>query len=91
MTTDFRISTAWKWRAPRVRLLALAARILVSASTAAHSSQPAAGTLQPLMDRQDGIALALSACPPSVASKAAVPLGAHTGHALTDERSRGSR
>src|SRR6266851_4683078 len=52
-------------------LLGLAAQLAVSASAAAQSTQAAEGQ-PPLMDRQKEIALALSACPPSVASQAAV-------------------
>ena len=52
-------------------LLGLTALVAVSASAAAQST-PAAEGQPPLMDRQKEIALALSACPPSVASKAAV-------------------
>jgi hypothetical protein len=53
-------------------LLGLAAQIAVSASAAAQSTQAAESQQPPLMDRQREIALALSACPPSVASEAAV-------------------
>jgi len=56
----------------RVCLLVLAAQIAASAPAAAQSMQPAGTQLPPLMDREKEIALALSACPPSVASKAAV-------------------
>jgi hypothetical protein len=53
-------------------LLVLAAQVAASAPAAAQSTQ-AAGSQQPaLMGRQREIALALSACPPSLASKAAV-------------------
>jgi hypothetical protein len=56
----------------RICLLGLAAQIAVSAPVAAQSTQVAGNQQPPLMDRQKEIALALSACPPSVASKAAV-------------------
>src|SRR6516165_9512015 len=56
----------------RMWLLGLAAQIAVSASAAAQSTQAAESQQPPLMDRQREIALALSACPPSVASEAAV-------------------
>lgn len=56
--------------AARTRICLLAAQLAVSASAAAQSTQ-AAGSPPP-MDRQKEIALALSACPPPVASKAAV-------------------
>jgi hypothetical protein len=55
----------------RICSLMLAAEIIVSLPAAAQSLQ-ASGSAPPLMDRQKEIALALSACPPSVASKAAV-------------------
>jgi hypothetical protein len=55
----------------RICLLGLAAQIAVSASAAAQSTQATASQQPPLMNREKEIALALSACPPSVASKAA--------------------
>jgi hypothetical protein len=56
----------------RTCLFGLAALIAVGAFAAAESTQGAVSQRQPLMDRQKEIALALSACPPTVASKAAV-------------------
>jgi len=56
----------------RICLLGLAAQIALSASAAAQSTQAAASQQPPLMNREKEIALALSACPPSVAGKAAV-------------------
>src|ERR1700732_4835154 len=50
----------------------LAALIALSASAAAQPTQITESRQPPLMDRQREIALALSACPPSVANKAAV-------------------
>lgn len=55
-----------------IRPLVLAAQIAASASAAAQSTQPTGSQNPPLMDREKEIALALSACPPSAASKAAV-------------------
>jgi hypothetical protein len=55
----------------RICWLGLAAQLAVSAPAAAQSPQ-AAGQQPPLMDRETEIALALSACPPPVASRAAV-------------------
>jgi hypothetical protein len=52
--------------------LALGAHIAVSAPTMAQSPQAASGQVPLPMDRQKEIALALSACPASVATKAAV-------------------
>jgi hypothetical protein len=53
-------------------LLALAAHIALSPFAMAQSQQAAGSQVPPPMDRQKEIALALSACPASVASKAAV-------------------
>lgn len=61
-----------KKRMISICLLGLAAQIAGSASAAAQSTQAAGSQQQPLMERQREIALALSACPKSVASKAAV-------------------
>ena len=56
----------------RICVLGLAAQIAATVSAAAQSTQAAASEPPPLMDQQKEIALALSACPPSVAGKAAV-------------------
>ena|SRR5215475_6912923 len=56
----------------RVCFIGLAVQIAGSGSAAAQSTQTTGSLQLPLMDRQKEIALALSACPPSVASKAAV-------------------
>jgi hypothetical protein len=72
MTTAFSMPTAAKWRAPWACLLGLAVQVAVSTSAAAQSMPAAGSQPPPLMDRHTEIALALSACPPSVASKAAV-------------------
>ena len=53
-------------------LLGLAVDVAVSASAAAQPAQNAGAQKPPLMDRGKEVALALSACPPSVAGKAAV-------------------
>jgi len=58
--------------AMRICLLGLTAQIALGASVAAQSTQPAGSQQPQLMDRQKEIALALSACPSSAASKAAV-------------------
>ena len=71
MTTEFRMPAASKWHALRAFSLGLAAQIAVGASAAAQSTQAAGSQLPALMDQQKESALALSACPPSVASKAA--------------------
>jgi hypothetical protein len=51
--------------------MGLVTQIVLSGAAAAQSTQVGANR-PPLMDRQREIALALSACPPSVANKAAV-------------------
>ena len=53
-------------------LLGLAVHAAVGVSAAAQSTQAVGIQEQPLMDREKEIALALSACPPSLASRAAV-------------------
>src|ERR1700676_16423 len=55
----------------RIWLFMLATQIVLSIPATAQSVQ-ASGNLQPLIERQQEIAMALSACPPVVASKAAV-------------------
>src|SRR5712664_2550853 len=72
----------------RICLLGLAAQIAVSAPAAAQSTQ-AAGSQPPLMDRQKEIALALSACPPSVAGKAAVYVLEKSGYVKVRESQNG--
>jgi hypothetical protein len=57
--------------AVRLCLMGLVTQIVLSGAAAAQSTQVGANR-PPLMDRQREIALALSACPPSVANKAAV-------------------
>src|SRR6516164_5355756 len=64
----------------RIWLLGLAAQITISASAAAQSPQAAGSQEPPLMDPLKEIALALSACPPSVAGKAAVYVLDHAGY-----------
>jgi hypothetical protein len=56
----------------RICSLGLAAQMAMSMSALAQSAQTAGIRVPALMDRQKEITLALSACPPSVASKAAV-------------------
>ena len=65
-----RSSTLGTGAAARMCICLLTAQIGVSTSAAAQSTL--AGSPPPPMDRQKEIALALSACPPPVASKAAV-------------------
>jgi hypothetical protein len=56
----------------RTCLLGLAAQIAMPPIAAAQSNQAMTSQMLQLMDRQKEIALALSACPASVADKAAV-------------------
>jgi len=53
-------------------LSAVAVQMAVTASATGQSTQPTGSPQPPLMDREKEIALAFSACPPSVASKAAL-------------------
>lgn len=56
----------------RICLLGLATQVAMNAVVVAQSTQAAGSELPQLMEREKEIALALSACPKSVASKAAV-------------------
>jgi hypothetical protein len=73
----------------RIWLLGLAAQIAISASVAAQSPQTAGSLQPPLMDRQKEIGLALSACPPSVASKAAVYVLDESGYVKVRDSQNG--
>jgi len=70
----------------RMCLLGLAAQIAWSVST---SAQPTQSQQTPLMDRQKEIALALSACPQSVASKAAVYVLERAGYVKVRDSQNG--
>ena len=59
-------------RLTRIWLLVQCIQIVASGSAAGQSTQTAGNQVPTLMDRQTEIALALSACPSAVASKAAV-------------------
>ena len=70
-------------------LLGLAAQIALSALASAQSAE-ASGRQQPtLMDRQKEIALALSACPPFVAGKAAVYVLEKSGYVKVRDSQNG--
>ena len=73
----------------RVCLLGLAAQMAIGASGAAQSTQAAASQTPSLMDRQKEIALALSACPESVADKAAVYVLEKSGYVKVRESQNG--
>jgi hypothetical protein len=78
-----------KTRMMRLCSLGLAAQIAVSASAAAQSTQAGGSQQPPLMDRQKEMALALSACPPSVASKAAVYVLDKSGYIKVQDSQNG--
>ena len=61
----------------------------VSASPPAEPTQPAASQVPTLMERQKEIALALSSCPASVASQAAVYVLAESGYVKVRESQNG--
>lgn len=64
----------------RIGLLGLTVLIAVSTGAAAQSTLPGESQTPRLMDRQKEIALALSACPASVADKAAVYVLENSGY-----------
>jgi hypothetical protein len=71
-------------------LLGLVATVAVSAAAQAQSAAGAAGAQQPpLMERSKEIALALSACPPSVAAKAAVYVLEKSGYVKVRDSENG--
>jgi len=73
----------------RIGWLGLAIQVAVLASAAAQPPQASGGQEPPLMGRQKEIALALSACPPSVASKAAVYVLERSGYVKVRESQNG--
>jgi hypothetical protein len=73
----------------RICLLGLAVQILLSAGAVAQSPQASTNPQTPLMDRQKEIALALSACPPTVATKAAVYVLEKSGYVKVRESQNG--
>jgi hypothetical protein len=77
-----------KWCVPRAWLLRLAVQLTMSASAAAQSV-PAVTTQPALMDRQREIALALSACPASLANRAAVYVLEKSGYVEVRESQNG--
>lgn len=70
-----------------IRLLGLLAPIAASAAMAQSTSAPS--QTPPLMDREKEIAMALSACPPSVASKAAVYVLEKSGYVKVRDSQNG--
>ena len=73
----------------RIGWLGLAIQVAVLASAAAQPPQASGGQEPPQMGRQKEIALALSACPPSVASKAAVYVLERSGYVKVRESQNG--
>ena len=67
--------------------LVVTVQLIATVPGAAQSTQ--AGATSPLMDRQKEIALALSACPPSVASKAAVYVLEQSGYVKVRDSQNG--
>src|SRR5216683_1324536 len=73
----------------RICLLGLATQIAVSASAMAQSTQAVGSQTPPLIDQQKEIGLALSACPPTVASRAAVYVLDKTGYVKVRDSQNG--
>jgi hypothetical protein len=85
-------SSGWTRRGmllARACLLGLAAQIAMPPAAAAQANQAMTGKTPPLMDRQKEIALALSACPPSIADKAAVYVLEGSGYVKVRESQNG--
>jgi hypothetical protein len=78
-----------KYLIPLLICSAAAVGLAVSASPPAQPAQPAASQVPKLMERQKEIALALSSCPASVASKAAVYVLEESGYAKVRESQNG--
>jgi hypothetical protein len=78
-----------KYLIPLLICSAAAAGLAVSASPAAQPTQSAGSQVPKLMDRQKEIALALSSCPASVASKAAVYVLEKSGYVKARESQNG--
>jgi len=70
-------------------MLALAAQLVVSAAAMAQAAGAADSKTPALMDRQQEIALALSACPPMVAAKAGVYVLDKSGYLKIRESQNG--
>jgi hypothetical protein len=70
-------------------VLTLAALPAVSACAMAQTTQAGASQQPPLMDRQKEIALALSACPPALADKAAVYVLEKSGYVKVRDSENG--
>jgi len=75
--------------AVRVCLLGLVFQMALGSCAVAQSPQASTNQQTPLMDRQKEIALALSACPPSVATKAAVYILEKSGYVKVRDSQNG--
>lgn len=74
----------------RICLLGLAVQIVMSAATVAQAPKAVTGQqTPPHMDRRKEIALALSACPPAVADKAAVYVLENSGYVKVRDSQNG--
>lgn len=82
-------STSQRIALIHICLLALVAQTGASPTAAAQSTGPGGGGTPVLMDRQRETALALSACPPMVASKAAVYVLDKSGYVKIREGQNG--
>ena len=82
-------STRWGTLLVRTCLLGLAVQIAMPPIAAAQSNQAMTSQTLQLMDRQKEIALALSACPASVADKAAVYVPESSGYVKVRENQNG--
>jgi hypothetical protein len=78
-----------KYLIPLLICGAMATGLAVSASSPGEPTQPAGSQLPKLMERQEEIALALSSCPASVASKAAVYVLEKSGYVKVRESQNG--
>jgi hypothetical protein len=78
-----------KKRVIGIWMLGLAGQMAVSASTVAQSTQSGGGQQPRLIDRQKEIALALSACPPALASKAGVYVLEKSGYVKVRDSENG--
>jgi len=73
----------------RACLLVMVSQIALSSTAAAQSTRADGSQRPPLMDRQKEVGLALSACPPSLASKAAVYVLEESGYVKVRDSQNG--
>lgn len=89
MMTDLAVLAVSTWRAMHRALLPLIAQIAVTASAAAQPMPAAADRQTRPLDQQKEVALALSACPASVAEKAAVYVLGKSGYVKVRDSQNG--